>query len=408
MIIKMAKKKKIDTSDMSLGVFKTGFPMVDLFTGRDHIEDINKPDQYYKIRGIRSGTMISFFAESTLGKTTLSLNIAGNIARRNFYKKPNKSMAEIHYYAAEGGADLARICATTGIPHNEKVSNHIELYKRKDVSTDKMFDEFKEVCEMKKKNEEWYTADVKLANNKKAKRFLPTIFIIDSISALTPEQLKEKDEVDNMHAATRARINGNYLEKMRDLAAEYNIMIFMIQHETAKIDTSFYSARKRRGYGSSVAATGGSKAEFESDLQIRIDRIIAHDKKKTNKKYKNDEGFTSIVRGVITKNRYGDANPDMNFHLVQHRLYGFDPLHSYIYDLLDKTDIISHSGAGRYEVEGYDSSFYVREIADLIKSESKFRKLLKKEINEKYHDMLSYHDTDELLNEQQNIIEDLL
>lgn len=404
----MAKKRKININDMTLGVFKTGFPMLDLLTGRDHIPDIEEPDNYYKIRGLRSGTMLGAFAMPQMGKTTLMLNIAGNIVRQYSYPDVEKSNPQLHYYSAEGGADLSRICATTGIPYNNDVGKFIKLYKRKDTSTDRMFLEFKEICDEKEKNPDLYKDEVTLANNKVAERYLPTVFIIDSISALTPQQLKDKDKVDNMHAATRARINGNYIEKMRNLSSEYNIMIFLIQHESVKVDSNPYNPRVKRAHASDVVSTGGKKVEFESDVQLRLDRIIAHDKDKTNKKYKNEKGFNSIIRCVITKNRFGDTNPDMNFHLIQHKLYGFDPLHSYVYDILEKTDIISHKGGGRYKLKGWDKSFYKKDIVNLIREESKFRNLIKKEMNKEYHEFLKYHDTDDLLNKNQNLINELL
>lgn len=405
---KSKNKKNVNVNDMEMGIFKTGFPMLDLLTGRDHIPDISKPGRYYKIRGFRSSTMMGIFSESTLGKTTLCLNIGGNIIRRYPYENIQDTIPSLHYYGAEGGADLARICSTTGIPYGPEAKEYIEIYQRKEATTDQMFKEFKEICEEKEKNPDKYKGEVRLGNNKSAYRYLPTIFLIDSISVLAPEQLDDKDKVDNMHAATRARINGNYLMKMRKLASKFNIMIFVIQHETSSIDTNMFASRKRRGYSRNVDATGGKKAEFEQDVQLRIDKVVAHNRKKTQKKYTNDEDFSSIVRAVVTKNRFGEANSDMNFYLVQHRLYGFDPLHSYVYDILEKTDIIEHSGGRWFKLRGRDKKFGKADIVDLIKKDSKFRTKIREGMNNEYHEFLKYHDTDDILNKQQELLDDML
>lgn len=398
-------KKNTSTDDMELGLFKTGFPMFDLLVGRDHVVDKENPDEFVKIRGLRSGSMVSCFAKSTYGKTTLLLNKAGNIIRKYKYD----ANPQLHIVDAEGGAELARVCATTGIPYDKNVNQRIKVYPRHKVTTEKMYDWFLDLYEEKRKNKDKYTGEVVLGNGRTAERYLPTIWFIDSISSLIPEKLKDKNQVDEMYAATKARVNNNYIEKMRDKASEVNIMIFLIQHEGNTINTSFYAPRENRGYSSDIKPKGGTKAIFESDVSIWISRIVAHNKKKTNKKYSNEKGFTSIMEATIVKNRYGEANNRTKYSLVQHREYGFDPLHSYLFDVLEKTDVIqTKRGSGWRSLEGYDDKFYESDILKLIETDADFRVALSKEVSKAFHDTIRYQDTDDILKNAQNLIDDLL
>lgn len=397
-------KKKVNNNDLELGIFKTGFPMLDLLIGKDLIEDPNKPDKYTKIRGLRSGSQFGCVADSQYGKTTFLLNVAGNIVRKYFHE----GVQPIHYISTEGGAELNRLCALTGVPY-KKAAEYIKLYPRYELTTEYMYEKFLELYNEKIKNPEKYMGDVMLGNGQMVKRYLPTIWMIDSFSSLLPGALEEKDKVDNMHAATKVRINNNHIEKMRHKAAEVNIMMFIVQHEGVNINTNPYESRSNKSFGSDVYVKGGKGVMYESDVLVRIEHIVAYNKEKTDKKYSNTEGFSSIMRCAIAKNRFGAANDKVKFNLIQHDLYGFDPLHSYIYDVLDK-EIVTRTkkGSSYYGIDGYDKSFFQKDIINLIKEDADFRKLLKKRTSEYFHDIIKYHDTDDILTETQNLINDLL
>ena len=237
-------KKATDQSATTPVAYISGFMPLDYMNGQ-RIQVYNDNDEitmeYDSVGFI--GSIVTVIADSGLGKTTLTSQIAATCISEF-------DDSFVIHEDAEQASHINRIKTITGRSTNW-VKNHYAIYQ--DTHTENIVDRFMDHAKMKLNNrKQWeYDTGLKDMYGNPIKRLKPTVVLMDSLAMMRSEDSsftedgKNMDDIDsvsnNMYGARVAKYNSEMFKQMLPFCRKANIIVFVINHITRKISTGFVS-----------------------------------------------------------------------------------------------------------------------------------------------------------------------
>ena len=247
-----SSKKANDLEITTPVAYPSGFMPLDYLNGQ-RIQVFDKNDniiEEYDSVGFVDGTFTTVVADSGLGKTTLTEQIAVNIC----------SQFEDSFIVHEDIEQASHINRLYNITYKSPrwIYQHYSIYQ--DTHSETVVDRFIDHAKMKLNNRKVFEYDTGLKDmfGNPIIRLIPTVVIIDSLAVMRSEdgslsdpadlKSKNRDDIDkasgNMAAARNAKFNSEMFKQILPFAKKANILLFVINHITRKIDTGFIKSAR--------------------------------------------------------------------------------------------------------------------------------------------------------------------
>lgn len=384
----MAKNKKGDLNYLNKDLpeteyevlYPTGFFGYDVQNGY-RVYD-NNQNRYVYNMGIPDGSFVGIIGRTNCGKSTFSIQLAGNIVR------PFDNSRIIHFEIEQGASGDNKNMALLGMD----VETYNKKYKRYNSSVTIEFIEKKLEEEMSRKleNLDEYRYDTGKVNYKGEPiyKFVPTVCIIDSVANLGSDKFSSSTDRTNMDAAQITNVLTSFFKKYGQRIRSYNIIILGINHVRKKINTDFFPQKSEiPGLKNDETVPGGSIFKYQSTAILRLDDQSA--KFTADDEFGVEGGYVNII---AAKTRHGSLkNSSKLFFNGKDGFIG--NLSNFL--MLWDNGVITQSGA-YFNMPGYDKKFTKKQFIKLLEEDKEFaecfNKLIAKYIEEK---ILTWNDYSE-------------
>jgi RecA/RadA recombinase len=210
--------------------YSTGFLTFDFRNGTVAIG--KTPDgqqyQYYSI-GIADGSMVMIIGRSGCGKTTWTIQAAGNIVK----PFPN---AAIYHEDIEGGISNSRLFKLAKMTPEEAKDKYI--HRNTGITCENFFQRIKMISDIKLANRSEFEYDTGLYDEfgNRLYKLQPTVVILDSLALLMPEKFSDEEEMSGQMSTTAtAKANAKIFRTIIPLLKAANIILFVINHITQAV-----------------------------------------------------------------------------------------------------------------------------------------------------------------------------
>ena len=157
----------------------------------------------------------------------------------------------------------------------EYFNTHVTIFK-KDISTEKVLTMLYKIKEFKKQNEAALLVDnengITDSDGKLIKVLVPTVVIVDSLSAMMPEGNFADETIQGQMAQTgNAKTNAQFFRKASQVCDSANIILIVVNHITQAVSITPTPVQAEINYlkqGESLP--GGTIAKFMTDTLIKI------------------------------------------------------------------------------------------------------------------------------------------
>lgn len=261
------KKAKHLLEEAQADVFySTGFTGVDYLNGTKIHVNGNGINMVYNAVGIIDGSSSTIISRPKTGKSTLLVQIAGNILRAF-------PSADCFIDDIESSLPQTRKEFLLGLPEEElKKRVHI---RNTGITTESVYTQIKYIHDIKVENRSDYlynTGFYDIFGNEIVK-MIPTVYIIDSFAMLMPEDIQIDEEVgNNMDGSQSAKKNSQLVKKISQLLKDANIILFTINHIQDDINMSFIpKAAQISGLKQGERLPGGKAAMYLASNMFRLD-----------------------------------------------------------------------------------------------------------------------------------------
>jgi len=386
-----------DESSMEV-LYPTGFAPLDFINGcKIYVNDKNTNNSYYYYSlGITEGSACMLIGRSGCGKTTLAVQMAGNIVR-------NLPNAEIFHDDIEGGITKMRRMELTRMDADTLQKKY--RYRNKGVTAENFYQTINLIKDIKldKYDEMEYDTGYDDMDGTPLRRLPPTVYILDSIAMLMPEKYADEDELSGQMAATAgAKSNTAIFKRIVPMLKAANIILITINHITDAVSINPMQKKAASvSYLKPDEAIGGGKAvTYLSNNMFRLS---------DSTKLKEGEGLNipgSIVDVQIIKSRSGKAGSVCS--LVFNQDTGFDPNLS-LYILLKNEKRINGAGAYLYIGDHSDKKFRQSEFNEKLYNDPEFYQIVMSEVKDiltsKVNDIPDFLDDIDSCNKRPNLSE---
>ena len=320
-------------------LYPTGFLALDYLNGTVvHVESEERNFTYNAV-GIVDGSANTFIGRSSSGKSTLAIQIAGKIVKP-FIK--NKMDSGIYIDDIEGSLPQVRKEFLLGLSQ-EEIADYVEI-RNSGITTENLYQRIQAIHDIKVENRKDYEYDSGLFDTygNRIFKLIPTVYIIDSLPMLLPEEVAEKDELSgSMTASSIAKSNTQLLKKVAQLCKEANIILFTINHILDEIQMGFIpKAAQISGLKQGERLPGGKAAIYLANNMFRTDDSLT---------LKADKDFGidgSVVTLTLIKSRTNATKRSVP--LIFNKTEGyFDNILS-LFMLLKNEGRIKGAGVGSY------------------------------------------------------------
>lgn len=354
--------------------YPTGFLSFDFRNGMIlHGKKDNKEYKYYSV-GIPDGSLAMNIGRSGCGKTTFTLQVAGNIVR------PFDNAAIFHD-DAEGGIAEERKQQLTGLDPESFRKRYIG--RNVGITAENFYERITMIHDIKLADPDSFlynTGEYDMYGNPIFK-MQPTVYILDSLSSLMPEDLTEEEKLSGQMSTTAtAKMNASIFRRIIPKLKAANIILFVINHINEDVNISIFKKKAKLGYlkqGETIP--GGNTPLYLSNLIIRLD---------DNSKLKEGEGFDvdgAIVSASLVKSRTNKAGQSVNLVFTQEK--GFDYDLSLLLLLKENKKL---GGAGAYLTIGdCPVKFAQRQFKDKLLEHPELQAALNKEVSMILKEMVS-------------------
>lgn len=356
-------------------LFSTGFLHIDYLNGTVvHVKDKDKNREFqYNSCGLLDGSTNSVIGRSGSGKSTLVIQIAGNIVRP-FIKRGAQS--DIYVDDIEGSLPESRKNFLLGLS-SEELNQHVHL-RNTGINTQNVYQQIQTIHDIKLDNKDKFLYDTGYfdLNGERIFKFVPTVYIIDSLPMLLPKDLIDDDELGgSMSASSIAKVNTQLLKKISQLCKEVNIILISINHILDDIQMGFIPKPVQiAGLKQGERLPGGKAAIYLANNMFRVDdsKLLKQDK---------DYGIDgAIVMLTIIKSRTNVNRKSIP--LVFNKTEGnFDDELSYI-ELLNQEGKIIGSGVSMHFPDLPDCKFSKKNFKEKIRTNKELRASFMKNLYE--------------------------
>jgi len=329
----------------------TGFTAVDLL-GATLETDVN--GRPYVNRGVAT----KFYMEtgqSGQGKTTLAIQKFA-YAVEWWNKLYSNEPSDLIMIDSEDNTTIDRVMELTHWNY-DYLNRHFSM--RKDINLKDIYNFVLKLVDAKQKNKDFYYVETPILNvdGKPLKAWAPTFVLIDSIAAIKSGvglesterdksgEIKETEISGNIDAMREAKLNTDFIMKMKPLCQQYGIHLSLINHITQEQKMSMFDIPKR--YLTSLKPGEKLRGGFELIYQAYgIDRLSMKEKlDMRNPIYGEDiEGFISEYMNIKSKS-HGEGIP---YRMVLDKRTGYRPELSDFEYLFTQNYGIGGAGASMY------------------------------------------------------------
>ena len=316
--------------------YPTGFLNFDFMNGA--IINVNSPEgnnfKYYSA-GIPDGSLVMCIGRSGCGKTTAVIQMAANIIR------PFDN-ACIFHDDIEGGSTYQRRKVLTGFTDEELENKYI--VRNSGINAENFYARLKTIYDLKMENYDDYVYDTGYVDTagKKIFKLQPTVYILDSLALLMPGKFTQEEELSGQMSATAAaKTNSMSFKRIVPMIKEANIILFIINHITTKIEINpmMHTKGQLSYLKQGEELPGGRTVNYLANVFIRFD---------DNSKLKESEGFGitgNMVDLQLVKSRNSRAGQIAT--MVFNQSKGYDPELS-LFVMLKNAGRIKGAGAYLY------------------------------------------------------------
>lgn len=355
----MEKKKKDSSTDAKGTVnvaYPTGFFEFDTQNGY-RVLNSNTGEITYRM-GIIDGSVVGFTGRSGIGKSTISMQIAGNIVSR--FENGNI----LHFDLEQGCSNdeknmrLLKMNREAYLKKYERYNSNItmetfekrimEEYHRKLNSPELMYD----------------TGLKDFAGNSVYK-YEPTIVILDSYGYLVTDKMLAATEMQLTDGMTNAGALHSMFKRLIQRIRDVNIILMIILPKRDNINMKFYAQKSdMQGLNNDEKIPGGSTMNYILSYLIKID---------DGTKFSHGEefGFGGFY-GTITaaKTREGSLKNVTKVIFNSDNMGIFDEnISNFLY--LHTLGVITQSGA-YYTMPGFDKKFTKKNVVEFFKTNEEF------------------------------------
>ena len=363
-------KKNMFRTNVTTAFHKTGFHLFDYYFGsvvNIHDEIGNIISQEPRV-GQAAGTFNLIIGNTGSGKTTLAIQIAGNIIRQFKY-------SNVIHYDCENRIDVSRCENITRLPaHFFGTGEGAERYMIKSglVGLDTIQEMIVKtyVNKIKLKDELMIPSGVKNEFGEDVKIFMPTVIIIDSMTTVmnetfNPNNTKEASDAEKMRGNTEgardAKTLKGFFKDIIPLCKEANIIIYGINHINVNMSmNAFMPVAKQQNYLKQDEIIPGGKTMIYYPFNI-----IKLTARPSDDFIEDSDGFAGHMVMVepikSSSNQSGNNSKGISFEMVFSHKTGFDPLRTIIMYGRDRGLI--EGNKNRMKFKGDDSfTFTLKDI----------------------------------------------
>lgn len=342
-------------------MYSTGFLSFDHLNGTMVHVDANDVKVDYKMIGIVDGSANTFIGRSGCGKSTFVTQIIGNMLRQF----PD---ADAYIDDIEGSLPIVRKNFLLGLS-SEEIHDRVNM-RNHDITTENVYNQIKMIHDEKLANRSDYEYDTGLydTNGERIYKLVPTLYFIDSLAMLMPNDIANDDEMDNgMGATSTAKKNTQLIKKISQLLRGANIILFTVNHILDDIQMGFLPKPVQiDGLKQGERMPGGKAAIYLANNLVRLDE---------KGKLKDTEGFGingTIVDMTLVKSRTNSTKRSVP--MIFDKTNGsFDNILS-IYQLLKSEGYISGAGKSMYLESAPDAKFSQKEFKNKLATNQELQK----------------------------------
>ena len=298
--LKKSDKKGIFTSNNVYDTYSTGFLPLDYLTAFWLTYEENGVKKKKLMKGLMGGKFITIIGYSGTGKTTLADQMAWSIcnsypddASEETIRKFKENALMVHV-DIEQTAIASRITNITGASKTD-MENRIIL-DTEHLYIEDVMGMIDSICKAKEENPSEYMYDIDGAPfglEKRAKVYVPTVFIIDSLPAFTSSNVNAETLEGDMSTNRDVKQISQFYMKLLGRINKYNITVIAINHIKSAIQINPYEPEKKQlmlvKKGESLPR--GQAPAFYSMYYFRLDASGS----KANMKSKDDDGYQGFI-----------------------------------------------------------------------------------------------------------------
>ena len=351
-------------------MYSTGFLAIDYLNGTTvHVKSTDREFSYNSC-GIVDGSTNTIIGRSGSGKSTLLTQIAGNITRK--FIDLGLPVA-LYIDDLEGSLPVARKEFLLGLTE-EEMQNFVDI-RNNGITTENVFQRLKAIRDIKIENRKDYEYDTGLfdINGNRIFKLVPTIYMIDSLPMLMPENIAGDDELgSSMDASAIAKSNTMVFKKISQVCKEANIILFTINHILDEIQMGFIpKAAQISGLKQGERLPGGKAAIYLANNMFRVDDSLTL---KADKDYGIDG---SVVNLTLIKSRTNATKRivPLIFNKTEGR---FDEVLS-LFHLLKTEGKFKGAGAYQYLDDAPDAKFSQKSFKSVLETSPELQKAFAKE-----------------------------
>ena len=345
-------------------LYPTGFPNFDVTNGyiAEGLDPNTKKKYQYINSGICDGSVNLIIARSGSGKSTFCVQASSNIVR----PFENGTVFEENI---EGGMTVQRRIQLSRFD-SEEIKGRFNV-RNSGITIENFYKRVKAIHDLKIEHasELEYDTGVHDIYGNPIKKLVPTVVILDSLATISPEKVSEDKELGGQMTQTAAaKAIAATLRALVPACKEANIIIFMINHITQKVEINpmMHSKSQTIYLKNTETLPRGVTPIYLANNVIRIDDAT---------KLKDGEGFG--VAGAITtfslvKSRSARANSATKMVFDQNK--GFDPeLSMYLY--LKDNGYVNGAGVSYYLGDNTEYKFAQKNFKKKLEEDEGFRKV---------------------------------
>ena len=344
--------------------YPTGFLVFDFLNGLIvHVKSEHVNFKYNSL-GIVDGSIAMFIGRSGSGKTTFAIQSAFEIIR------PFET-GSVYYDSIEGGVVLSRLETLSKLYGKDLTSRSI--IRDRGINCENVYERIKMIHDIKTSDSDRgnYEYDTGLLNEEGEMiiKLEPTVYILDSLSLLMPAQLTEEEKMSGQMSTTAsAKTNAQLFRRVIPLLKSANIILFVINHITEKVDISPFARKKNQlsFLKQDENLPGGRTPVYLANLLVRID---------DGAKLKESEGYGiqgSIVELTLIKSRTSAAGNSVN--LIFDYNHGFDNELS-LFQLLKEEGYVNGAGSHFYLGDHKEIKFAQKDFKTKLAESEELQKI---------------------------------
>lgn len=357
------KDKRLSEEAGSDVAYSTGFLALDFLNGTMvHVKNEEKDYKYYSC-GLADGSIVMVIGRSGCGKTTFVEQVAANIIR------PFEN-GIIYEDNIEGGIIESRRVELSGFTPEEIKNRYV--VRNSGITNETVFQRIKMIHDLKTANREALEYDTGLEDihGNRIYKLVPTVYILDSLAMLSPDNILEDDELGtSMSQTASAKSNSVLFKGIVPYMKSANIILLVINHIQEEVVINPMARKKSQLAFLKQGETlpGGKKPIYLSNNVIRLDDAT---KLKADEAFRIDSGNITMVTLLKSRsNMSGKSVP-----LIFNPAIGYDPILSLFYFLKNENGL---KGAGAYlfledlpEVKFSQANFKEKYLSDPVLREA--------------------------------------